>query len=210
MKKRQTTAIGSGITEREELDAIEVNAENSDLIIDAIRSRNRELDSPWASNRHVIDRARARLQKYEKYVDSLGVEFEERSAFFKKRDSLGWYLREIVALAQLTEMAANAGRTWEAVDRALLIGECLTELKFKALWENYALKGKKHQEASERNAEERRLHAARLRYRLVRCLRRRGHSWENCYRLAATKLGVSASTVKKDCLPQKKLDPTVD
>lgn len=210
MADKKTRTIGSGITKREKALPLEAKPENRQEIIDSFDRFHENMRRPWAGQKPLIDEARRRLSEIEAEAPSIMEDLDGFNDHFKPHESPGWYFQQIDACATIAEGAVAQGRPWEAVFRALQIGHHLAELEFKELWEFQALKGQKLIDRQALANEARRTNSAEHRYQVVLSYREKGLSWERSYHFAARDLGDSASTIKKDCLKQRKLDQSVD
>lgn len=210
MDKKKTRMVGSGITRREKVVPLPLDVEHVEMIINAFQQRSRTLNMPWGENKHLIDRARKKLKEVLAEAPSNMDDLDGHNAFFKERETVGWYVHSIDIAAKIAEKAVDEGRPWEAVSMGMEIGDLFAEMRFKELWEGFALKGHKLHENQMAGADERRKSSQQDRYDCVMKHYAEGHSLERCYGFASKKLGGSASAIKKDFLKKRKLDQSMD
>lgn len=212
---KELRTIGSGITRRTRVYRLldpntDVGAETFAL---AMRERNEVLYKPWAEKRRLIDRARTRLSELEKLMPSAVDDLEAFNDHYRERDSELWYLWQIDVCASVAETAVQEGRPWEAVEQAMLIGEYLTELRIKSLWDEFAMAGKKAKDSSALGAEMRRRRPAEDRCAEVQRLVDEGKTLSRAFRLVGERESSSPSTIKRDWYaqhPKKNLSKPVN
>jgi transposase-like protein len=187
--------------ERVQLDPRE--PDDVQLMIEWLEGVPARLNQPWGSHGSVIAGVRGRLQEITAELQHIDHNAAEYFAYFKERDTEGWYVREIVTTARAVELAIEGGRPWEAVSRAMQIGELLTELRLKFSWEPDALWGRQRREEQRQGAEKWRRSSAEERIRMVNDLCAKGLSKRNAIRRTASHFGLHPSTVSKDYYNKK-------
>jgi hypothetical protein len=132
--------VGNGITERTKPDMVPATPEN---MLAFLRGINRKIHEPWGGYADIIAFARRRLAQIKAEAPSNYADLEGHNAHFVERVSEGWYVQSIDLEARVAERAIADGRPWEACACSMRIGELLTELRMKQLWEPDALRGRK-------------------------------------------------------------------
>ncbi len=135
--------VGDGITERLKPDMVPATPEN---MLAYFRSVNATFQAEWGGYGDVIQRVRNRLQQIKNAAPSIFEDLEGYNRLFVERETEGWYLDEIAAEATIAELALAEERPWQAVACGMRIGELLTELRMKELWEPAALAGLKQRQ----------------------------------------------------------------
>lgn len=212
---KERSTIGSGITRRRQVySRLDLNTDvGAETFASAMRERNEELYKPWAGKRRLIDRARARLSELEKSLPRAVDDLEAFNTHYRERDSELWYLWQIDICASVAEAAIQEGRPWEAVEQAMLIGEYLTELRIKSLWDEFAMAGKKAKDSSAFGAEMRRRRPAADRCAEVQRLVDEGKTLSRAFALVGKRERSSPSTIKRDWYaqhPKKNLSKPVN
>jgi len=143
MARRITKSVGTGITARRktELQFDPDLPDDAAELDKALLAMNARLETTWGSNLRILDAVRTRLAEIKAQTSSLQEDMDAHDAAFRERESEGWYLHSIDIERRIADYAMAEGRPNEAVQSALLIGEYLTELRFKELWEHPAMVG---------------------------------------------------------------------
>tara|TARA_R110002124_G_scaffold237486_1_gene402791 strand:+ start:98 stop:739 length:642 start_codon:yes stop_codon:yes gene_type:complete len=208
--KKVTVKSGKGLTARSE-DKIVFEGDNPDdmePMREWFESLGDRLNSPWHGNSQLINLCRVRL-------DELRAEAEARWAaehsgqiyyengkqqWLQYRVSEGWYLKEICTYATIVERCAESGRSWEAANRALLLGELINEFRISEYWNEFAIYGKKHLSGLREAAQDKQGWSLEKRASRVAERLRTNPNKEQAYRMVAKEEGVSPSTIKKSYL----------
>lgn len=145
MAKDYVQIVGTGITKRRKpRRRLEANnpADMSELV-SAFRRLNERRLSTWGGNEAILDAARTRLGEIKVATPSPREDLDAYNAVFLERVTEGWYLQEIDLERAIAETAIGEDRPTEAVQCARRIGELLTEVRFKELWEPALIPGAK-------------------------------------------------------------------
>ncbi|MEM7703307.1 MAG: hypothetical protein AAF251_15325 [Pseudomonadota bacterium] len=197
MTKKETRAIGSGITRRQESAPIPWDKEETAAeLIEALEGALRDVGRLWGTGAKLIELARAELDALESDLAERGIEFDAYDAHFKKHESYGWYLRRLVTYATHAELAIKNGRPSDALELAMLVGETFSEFRLKEAWDGFVEKAQEIKRRQAQGPKSRAKHSKYLRYQSVCADLEKGVSKSQAFRVVAKRLRVSASTVK--------------
>jgi hypothetical protein len=130
--------VGTGITKRIKADRVPANAASMRAFF---QRHNKRIVEPWGGMAYVVKQAQTRLDVITSRLPDPTEDPRAYNAAFVERDTEAWYLKSIGIEARIADAAISEGRPWEAVACAMRIGELVTELRFKKLWEEPALYG---------------------------------------------------------------------
>lgn len=207
MSRRGEKEIGSGIARQvrgfKEL-ATDKYHDGTELLAwftDGEEKRTRT----WGLHAETISAIRAEMNTLRKSFDGMkpgSSEFEvtlkNYNRQFKERDTEAWYIQEIEVLAKLVEVCLKAGRNWEAVSRAIQIGDLLAEVRIKFLWDEHATFGKMTRTNLSQGQANRRRSSRDARFKHVTSLMEQGHTLSSACRIAAPAHRVKPETLEKD------------
>jgi hypothetical protein len=202
---RRSKIVGSGITE-ESVETIELDPSNPDdgqLMKEWLEGISAGLNQPWGSHASIIAATRLRFQEIKIELKEVERGSKEYAAHFKERDSEPWYVREIVKTARAVELALEGGRPWEAVSRAMQIGELLAEFRLKR-WDKPALFGEKRLTEMREQGRKSRRSSKQGRIDRVEQLVQEGMKVTYAIRRVAREHEVSEAAIKKDLYPRRK------
>ena len=185
--------VGSGITERGKRAMAPATPET---LISFLRGISETISEPWGGQGPLIESARERLQEIKAEAPSIFDDLEGHNSYFVERATLGWYLQAIDAEAHVIEEAVAEGRPWQAVACAMQIGELVTELRMKQLWEPHALRGQDALEATRRGGASTRKTTDEQKVACYRKFRANGHNKTDATYLAAQELCISESNIR--------------
>lgn len=210
MKRDAPLRVGSGVSRRcfakRYVDPL--SEDGLKALSAEIRKRNRELFQPWSGQHKVIQGARDRLRELEGSVPIITDNLDGWLAEYQERESEFWYLWQVDVCALVAELAVDQGRPWEAVEQGMLIGEYLTELRTKKLWDEKVSLAERVMASSEAGAKRRRKVDAKTRCDRVREIQMRTGSklsLRRIFELVALEEGSKPETIKKDWYSQKKI-----
>lgn len=153
--KKNVSVVGSGITERvqwrEELQAVGEEARLEEFF----ESINAAFSRPWGRHAEIIRGVRemevsARAEAPSRTAD----EGRLWADYWRERVTFAWYISTAVEKADDVERFLATGESWAAIDAAVDLGELLTELQMKQLWEGHALYGQRTADERARGARE--------------------------------------------------------
>jgi len=200
MVKHGSEAIGSGITagsvNYRELDPND--DKDAREFVEWHAKLQKSFSQRWAYKAHVIEICRLRWEAIKAELVKLkryGPEYKER---LKERAGEAWYVREIVDTATIVEAAVENGRPWEAVARAIEIGELITELRLKFEWDDDATWGRKQLTALRDAAQARRRSSASDRLADVDREVATGTKLTAAFAVVAERRGESESTIRNE------------
>lgn len=197
--------VGSGITAKSVAETwLDLNdPTDAAEFTEGLEAFHESLRKPWAYHGRVISGVRARLAEIRAELSHLDRFTHEYESHFKTRDTEAWYVREIDVTARLVELAVEEGRPWEAVARAMQIGELLTELRLKFAWDADAVWGRKQRTSLQDSARARRTSSREQRIADVELEVAAGTKKGQAIRKVAERHGVKEHTIKKDYYSKK-------
>lgn len=203
MVSKSRSIIGSGISTRTRvLKVYDADTDAPDLR-EYFRKRDEQQTRQWAGLTGTIaDIRRRRLE----LLDQLPNERENPVEFARHnqpRESLYWYLNQIDYCSIAAEHEINEGRYWAAVEQGALIGELITEMHMKQLWEDHALRGQKALESVREGARVRRRRPDADRYADVAREIALGRKVTHAFAIVAKLEGAAVSTVSKSYYLEK-------
>ena len=214
MSRRTQKEVGSGIArqsrsyESYDSSTVEGASELRAWFDQSERKRTRE----WGFHAETIAAVKAEMSRLTKPFAGLepGTEaflktLTKYNEQFIERETEAWYIREIYKLASIVKrMVVESHSYWEAVSRAIMIGDLLTEFRLKFAWDEHALFGQKTRQNLSEGQSNRRRSSKESRIEAVDALIDAGHTLSNACRLAAPGQGVKPETLEKDYRRLKK------
>lgn len=207
MAQRFQEEVGSGIARRVRRTLL-LNPEEPDdaaKIVEWFDEGERARTQRWGNQATLIAAVRTEMERLRVPFQGLlpGTEaflsaLREFNALFIERTTEAWYLREIEGQASLIEVALEAGRHWEAVSRAVNIGDLLAELRLKFEWDADATFGRQNRINLSEGQTNRRRSSKEARFDDVEALLAKRHSLSGACQIAARRHGVKPETLEKD------------
>ncbi|MEH6789647.1 hypothetical protein [Parasphingorhabdus sp.] len=91
---------------------------------------------PWGANGPLIEQMRQELKKINDGLPTDKAEYmKARQEVFKERETIGWYLHQILIQAKIAENYVESDQVWPAVNAALAVGSLWAEMRMKTLWQ---------------------------------------------------------------------------
>jgi hypothetical protein len=207
MAQRFQEEVGSGIARRVRCTVLLKPEEPGDAakIVEWFDDGERKRTQRWgnqakaiAAVRAEMERLRVPFQGLEPGTETFFSALRDFNALFVERTTEAWYLKEIEAEASLVEVALEEGRHWEAVSRAVNIGDLLAELRLNFEWGADATFGRQNRVNLSEGQTNRRRSSKEARFEDVETLLAKGHSLSGACRIAAPRHGVKPETLEKD------------